>query len=83
MATKEMQRTMPNKIKDVASNLMSMPSRMKMNKSMKQANKDVSTLKNARKYKDAPSFDYKDNPNKEAIMARDEAERVKLRLKKK
>ena len=69
-------------LKNRVSDVLSLPSRLKAKKVMKQADKDVSVFKKARMYKDTPDFDYKDNPMKDAINARSEANEVRYRLKK-
>lgn len=76
-------RTFKNKAVDTMSNVLSAPARMNANSMTKKANRVVDTARVARKYKDVPDFDYKGNPQKEAITARGNYENAKIKFKKK
>mgnify|MGYP001312208554 CR=1 FL=1 len=67
---------------DKTSDAMSVIPRFKAKQAIKRADEEVGIIKKARLYKDAPDFDWKGNPNKEAMVARNNLEDVKYRLKK-
>jgi len=70
-----------DKVVDITSDVISLPARLKSKNMIKQSNKDIAIIKKARLYKDVPDFDYKGNPQKEAINARINLDEVKRRLK--
>lgn len=74
MAIKKIIKKVKNKVIDVASDVMAAPAMIKAHNKMKQADKDVATLKLARGYDNSQS----DN----AVMARTAANFVRDRIKK-
>lgn len=68
---------------DATADVISAPARIKAGMDMKQADKDVAALKQARKFpKDAASFDLKGRPT-DALKARTAADEVRMRRAKK
>ena len=67
-------------LKDFTANLISAPAQIRAKRAMKQADKDVATIKRARSYDRAPSYDDKGITN--AGMARSLAQDVKDRVSK-
>ncbi len=67
------------KVISVASDVMSAPARAYYGAKQAQGARDYNTLKRAKAYDDAPSFDKLGNPS-DALKARTAADEVKMRL---